>query len=152
MAADPSTGEGPRFFTVEEANALVAALELEFGRLASVRTELAPLVESIGGPDVAVAILQGEEPPEGREADAARIERLAGEITGVIERLNGMGCLVKDVEMGLVDFYAMVDGEPAFLCWQFGEPAVNHWHPLEGGFAAREEIAGVSPSPPAYRN
>ncbi|WP_242352789.1 DUF2203 domain-containing protein [Anaeromyxobacter sp. SG64] len=152
MSGNPPMDEGPRFFTVEEANALVAELELDFGRLAAARAELGPLVESLGGADVAVALLRGDGPPEGREADAARLERLAGEITRVIERVNGMGCLVKDVEAGLVDFYAVVEGEPAFLCWQFGEPAVSHWHPLEGGFAAREEIAGVSVRPPTFRN
>jgi hypothetical protein len=144
--------EGPRFFTVQEANALVAALELEFGRLAGLRTELGPLIASFGDAEVAVGILRGGEPPEGREADAEHLGRLAAEITAVLERVNGMGCLVKDVEMGLVDFYAVVEGEPVFLCWQFGEPAVSHWHSLEEGFAGRKEIAGVSVRSPAFRN
>jgi hypothetical protein len=144
--------DGPRFFTVEEANALVAALELEFGRLAGLRTELAPLIASFGDAELAVALLRGETPPKGREADAERLGQLAAEITAVLERVNGMGCLVKDVEIGLVDFYAVVDGEPVFLCWQFGEPAVTHWHSLEGGFAGRKEIEGVSVRSPAFRN
>jgi hypothetical protein len=152
MAADPSRDDSPRFFTVEEANALVGALELEFGRLAGLRTEIAPLIASFGDTELAVAILRGEDPPEGREADAERLGRLAAEITAVLERVNGMGCLVKDVEMGLVDFYAVVDGDPVFLCWQFGEPAVTHWHSLEEGFAGRKEIEGVSVRSPAFRN
>jgi hypothetical protein len=144
--------EGPHFFTVEEANALVFALQLEFGRLAGLRAELGPLIESFGSADVAVALLRGEEPPPGREADAEHLGRLAGEITAVLERVNAMGCLVKDVETGLVDFYAVVDGEPVFLCWQFGEPAVSHWHSLEEGFAGRKRIEGVSVRSPAFRN
>ncbi len=116
---------GPRFFTVEEANALVTSLELEFGRVARVRAELGPLIDSIGGADVAVELLQedGETPP-GREADARRLRALAGEITAAVERVNELGCLVKDIELGLVDFYSMRENEPVFLCWQFGEPAV----------------------------
>jgi hypothetical protein len=152
MAADPSVDDGPRFFTVEEANALVAALELEFGRLAGLRHELGPLVASFGDAEVAVALLRGEKPPAGREADAERLGRLAAEITAVLGRVNAMGCLVKDVEAGLVDFYAVQDGEPVFLCWQFGEPAVSHWHSLEGGFSGRKAIEGVSVRSPAFRN
>ncbi len=145
--------DGPRFFTVEEANALVSTLEIEFGRIAQVRSQLGPLIQALGGPDEAVAILQEESPlPEGREAEADVLRRLAAEITGAVERVNALGCLVKDVEKGLVDFYALVDGEPAFLCWQFGEPAISHWHPLDEGYAARKPIEGAAVPPPPFLN
>jgi hypothetical protein len=145
--------EGPRFFTVEEANALVASLQIEFGRIARARAELGPLIESLGGADAAVAILhEGSEPPAGREAAAARLHGLAAEITEAVERVNELGCLVKDLEIGLVDFYAMQDGEPVFLCWQFGEPAVTHWHGVDEGYAARKPLEGVSARPPSFPN
>jgi hypothetical protein len=145
--------DGPRYFTVEEANDLVGALQLEFGRVAQLRSELQPLIESMGGAEVAVAILQdGGAAPAGREADALRLQHLAGEVTAAVERINELGCLVKDLEQGLVDFYSLMDDEPVFLCWQFGEPAVTHWHPLDGGFASREPIEGVSVRPPPFVN
>ncbi len=145
--------EGPRFFTVEEANALVTSLELEFGRVARVRAELGPLIESVGGPDVAVKLLkEGDVAPPGREAHAERLRALAAEITAAVERVNELGCLVKDIDQGLVDFYALMDGEPVFLCWQFGEPAVSHWHGLDEGFAGRQPIEGVTVRPPPFMN
>ena len=145
--------EGPRFFTVEEANALVSTLQIEFGRIAQVRSRLGPLIQALGGPDDAVAVLQEDAPlPAGLEVQAEELRRLAAEITGAVERVNGLGCLVKDVEMGLVDFYALVDGEPAFLCWQFGEPAISHWHPLDEGYAARKPIEGADVPEPQFLN
>ena len=145
--------EGPRFFTVDEANALVSTLEIEFGRIAQVRSQLLPLIQALGGPDEAVAILQEDAPlPAGREVEAEALRALAAELTGAVERVNGFGCLVKDVELGLVDFYAMVEGEPAFLCWQYGERAISHWHPLEEGYRARKPIEGASAPPPAFPN
>ncbi len=145
--------EGPRFFTVEEANALVATLEIEFGRIAQVRSQLGPLIQALGGPDRAVAILKEDAPlPAGREAEAETLRRMAAEITDAVERVNGLGCLVKDVELGLVDFYALVDGEPAFLCWQFGEPAIAHWHPVDAGYAARKRIEGAAVPDPQFPN
>ncbi len=142
--------EGPRYFTVEEANDLVSTLEIEFGRVARVRAELVPLVESLGGPEVAAAILGEQEgaAPPGREDDARRLVGLAGEIAEAVQRVNDLGCLVKDVDTGLVDFYALQDGEAVFLCWQFGEPAISTWHGLEEGFAGRKPIEGAEvPSP-----
>ena len=145
--------EVPRIFTLEEANELVPTLELEFGRMARLRAEVAPLVESIGGPEVSVQILQqGGVPAPGREAEAEQLRRLAAEIAAAIERMNHLGCLVKDLEMGLVDFFSMQGNEPIFLCWQFGEPAVAHWHPIEEGFAGRRPIEGIEVEPPDYVN
>jgi hypothetical protein len=145
--------DGPRFFTIEEANELVSSLEIEFGRIARARAELGPLIEALGGADASVAILHdGEAAPPGRERVADRLRRLAAEITESVERVNEFGCLVKDVELGLVDFYAMQDGEPVFLCWQFGEPAVIHWHGVDEGYAGRKPIEGVSVRPPSFLN
>jgi hypothetical protein len=144
--------EGPRFFTVEEANALVGALEIEFGRVARIRSELAPLIESFGAERATELLQEKAEAPPGREEDARRLVALAGEITGAVERMNAMGCLVKDLESGLVDFYAIQDEEPVFLCWQFGEPSVSHWHPLDEGFAGRRPIEGLETRPPAFMN
>jgi hypothetical protein len=145
--------EGPRFFTVEEANALVSSLQVEFGRIAQARSELAPLIQALGGPDDAIAILhEGAPTPPGLASEAQELRRLAGEITGAVERVNAFGCLVKDVEMGLVDFYAVVDGEPGFLCWQYGERSVAHWHALDEGFTSRKPIEGATATPPAFLN
>ncbi len=143
----------PRNFTLEEANALVPTLELEFGRVARLRSELSPLIESLGGADVAVGILQeGGDPPAGREQDAARLRRLAADVAAAVERINGLGCLVKDLEMGLVDFHSVQGGERVLLCWQFGEPGVTHWHGLDEGYASRRPIEGVEVEPPEFLN
>ncbi len=141
--------EGPRFFTLEEANALVPALQIEFGRIARARAEIGPLIVALGGADAAMVILrEGDGAAAGREGETARLRELAAEITQAVERVNDLGCLVKDVDAGLVDFYALQDGEAVFLCWQFGEPAISTWHGLEEGFAGRKPIEGADvPSP-----
>ncbi len=145
--------EGPRFFTIDEANELVSSLEIEFGRIARARAELGPVIEALGGADASVAILHdGAEAPSGRERDAERLRRLATEITESVERVNDLGCLVKDLDRGLVDFYALQQGEPVFLCWQFGEPAVTHWHGVDEGYAGRKPLDGVAAHPPDFLN
>jgi len=145
--------EGPRFFTLEEANALVPSLQIEFGRIARARAEIGPVIAALGGADASMVILQedGAAPP-GREAEAERLRALAAEITEAVERVNDLGCLVKDVDAGLVDFYALQDGEPVFLCWQFGEPAISSWHGLEEGFSGRKPIEGAEIPSPDWRS
>jgi hypothetical protein len=143
--------EGPRYFTLEEANALVPTLQIEFGRIARARSEIGPVIGALGGADASMAILRDEDVvPPGREAEAARLRALAAEITQAVERVSDLGCLVKDVEAGLVDFYALQDGDTVFLCWQFGEPAISTWHGLEEGFAGRKPIEGAAVPPPDW--
>ena len=139
-------------FTVEEANDLVPDLELAFGQLGRLRGEASVLVEALGGGEAAMEILNGRAPGPGLDAHARRFRVVVEEINGVVEQVNELGCLVKDIDAGLVDFYGIQEGEPIFLCWQFGEPAVAHWHPVEEGFAARQPIEGVSIEPPQFPN
>jgi hypothetical protein len=146
-------GDAPKMFSLEEANSLVPTLELEFGRVARLRAELAPLIESVGGADAAVAILQrGAGAPHGLERQAARLKDVAAEIAATVERINDLGCLVKDLDIGLVDFFSLRENEPVFLCWQFGEPTVAHWHPVDTGFSGRRPIEGVEMARPEFIN
>ena len=45
----------------------------------------------------------------------------------MIYRIESLGCVVKDIDLGLIDFPAMRDDEPVYLCWKLGEP---RRHPL----------------------
>ena len=73
---------------------------------------------------------------------AARLEagRLAGDIESCLDELDQVGCVFKGFDTGLVDFPAMIDGREVYLCWQFDEPAVTHWHEVDGGYAGRQPI------------
>ena len=146
-------GDAPKMFSLEEANALVPTLELEFGRVARLRAELGPLIEKVGGAEAAVAILQeGAEAPRGVELEAGRLRDVAADIAATVERVSELGCVVKDLDIGLVDFFSLQENEPVFLCWQFGEPGVVHWHPIDEGFTGRRPIEGVELERPEFFN
>ena len=57
-----------------------------------------------------------------------------------IGELHELGALFKGFEVGLVDFYAMMDGRPVFLCWKLDEDQIEWWHELDGGFAGRQRL------------
>ncbi len=59
-----------------------------------------------------------------------------------LERLQKYGCIVKDLDTGLVDFLALFEGREVFLCWQLGESTIRHWHEVDEGFAGRQQILG----------
>jgi hypothetical protein len=79
-----------------------------------------------------------------RYEDAAklRIERNRTEesIREALERIHATGCIVKDLEVGLLDFPARIDGEEVYLCWKLGEDRIRFYHRQDEGFAGRKPI------------
>ena len=57
-----------------------------------------------------------------------------------IEAVLETGCLVKDLDTGLVDFPTLLRGEEVYLCWRLGESGIAFWHGVEEGFAGRKAI------------
>ena len=58
----------------------------------------------------------------------------------LIARVRSHGCLMKDVNTGLVDFLSIQEGREVYLCWKYGEPSVSHYHELHSGFSGRQPI------------
>ena len=57
-----------------------------------------------------------------------------------IEQVQEVGCVVKDLEMGLIDFPTLLRDEEVYLCWKLGEPKIAFWHGLDEGFRGRKAI------------
>jgi uncharacterized protein DUF2203 len=67
--------------------------------------------------------------------------RAAVEVTLGFEQLERLDIVVRDLERGLIDFPAVLDGREVYLCWLVDEPSVTHWHGIEAGFAGRRPLA-----------
>ena len=48
--------------------------------------------------------------------------------------------VVRDIDRGLIDFPAILDGEEVYLCWELGEDAIGFWHDLETGYRGRQPL------------
>ena len=55
-----------------------------------------------------------------------------------VKGIAGLGIVLKDLDMGLVDFLGTRDGRNVYLCWHFGEDDIAYWHEINGGFAGRQ--------------
>jgi hypothetical protein len=135
-------GDDAREFDLEEANGLVPRLTLEFARLARLREQIASLAKQLGGAEAAVEFLERTRVPlAGEVRSSEQLRAFADDVNRTLERIQELGCVVKDVELGLVDFYGVVEGKRVFLCWQFGEGAISFFHGLDEGFSERRPLA-----------
>ena len=137
-----------KLFSANEANELIPKLELLIRELqiqaAALRNrayELARTDDRLLAMNIEDAVVRH---PELRPF-ASRMAEIATEI-------EEMGCFLKDIDQGLIDFPFLSDGaetgpeDPdgvAFLCWQFGEPSIVAWHPINGGFSGRRALPGA---------
>jgi hypothetical protein len=72
--------------------------------------------------------------------DKAHREAAAERLRAILEHFQETGCLVKDLDTGLVDFPTLFRGQEVYLCWKLDEPSIQFWHGTEEGFAGRKAI------------
>lgn len=123
-----------RHWTPEEANQLRPIVGATMRRLRAARQVLAR-----DGFDTDFALLA--ESTGGAWPDAERA-RAAIEVALGFEQLERLDIVVRDLERGLVDFPALIDGREVYLCWLLDEPQITHWHGIESGFAGRRPLPG----------
>ncbi len=132
-----------KIFSVEEANRLLPALEGSLGTLVGMARDATAMRREI---EVLAAIAgsgASEESPDVRLLREK--ERLQGEalerFRSELAAISRHGCILRDLELGLVDFYTMAQGRVVCLCWRRGEPSIEHWHSLDEGFSGRRPLS-----------
>ena len=80
------------------------------------------------------------EPRAGRSKTRNRRDAARPKLRAAIEKFQESGCLVKDLEKGLVDFPTLFRGEEVYLCWKLGEAYIEFWHGTHEGFRGRKAI------------
>ena len=123
----------PKLFSVEEANALLPKLNEILADVAVHRNamrEKAPHVEPI----LRAAGSNGG----GRIGSEYGVE--AYRLYLAIEAIRELGVLLKDLDMGLLDFPHERDGRVVFLCWHPPEERVGYWHEIEAGYPGRQPL------------
>jgi hypothetical protein len=130
-----------KLFSPEKANALIP--------------KIAPLVDELWAKrrDLAIRLLETDPVLRGSERTPrshlatprspfapGRFSDQKAEIVRIINRIEAHGCLLKDIDLGLLDFPSMRDGQLVNLCWKAGEPEIAYWHAMDEGFASRRPL------------
>ncbi|HUJ31378.1 MAG TPA: DUF2203 domain-containing protein [Candidatus Acidoferrum sp.] len=71
-----------------------------------------------------------------------RLERnqLEDSIREAVERIHATGCLVKDLDIGLLDFPSRINDKDVYLCWRLGEDRIRFYHGQDEGFSGRKPL------------
>jgi hypothetical protein len=122
-----------KYFTLAEANALLPTLEPLMAELMERRARVVQNRHE-------VADIMGDLRSDRGSLEASYMTREFVAIEKLARRIRSYGCVIKDLNAGLVDFLAKRDGREVYLCWRFGEPRVEFFHELHTGFMSRERF------------
>ena len=70
----------------------------------------------------------------------ADLNTVVAKVKDALDQIQATGCIVKDLESGLVDFPAMISDEEVYLCWRLGEDRIRFYHRQDEGFAGSKPI------------
>ena len=128
-----------RLFTLAEANALIPRLSRDFAALAQLREsgrqarDALTLLETKGrsnGKDLATKIRERQD----------QLTQIDVEANRIVENVVAIGCEIKDVDQGLVDFPSRRNDRTVYLCWKIGETTIGFWHELTTGYQGRQPL------------
>ncbi|OGF17784.1 MAG: hypothetical protein A2W00_05910 [Candidatus Eisenbacteria bacterium RBG_16_71_46] len=128
-------------FSIDEANETLARIRPELERLVGTKRAFDRLQRRVDVLSLASAGAGPTNPDAVELKNLLERRRVLGErLKEGVNAVQRSGCVVKDLERGLVDFYSIAGDRLIFLCWQLGEPEVQHWHSLESGFQGRQPL------------
>ncbi len=135
-----STSVAERYFTLAEANAALAEVRPLAERMVERKRALAAAERRRAE---VLADIQGNGggiPPTELAERAEEVEREAQALGTYVERIHALGAVVKDLDVGLVDFPSLRGDDEVLLCWRVGEDEIAYWHGTDEGFAARKPV------------
>jgi hypothetical protein len=130
-----------RLFTLTEAERARKEIEPFLVEAMDCRKKLAGLETDLSAVSARIMMMGGVIVPYEKLA-TLRVEhqQLAESMKAALNRILETGCLIKDLEVGLLDFPALINNEEVYLCWRLGEDRIRFYHRQDEGFAGRKPL------------
>jgi hypothetical protein len=68
------------------------------------------------------------------------LNQIVEKVKDALDQIQATGCIVKDLDSGLVDFPSVIKDEEVYLCWRLGEDRIRFYHRQDEGFSGRKPI------------
>lgn len=123
------------FFTPVEANSILPEVKVKFANILMQRNNIMDLqteLESVASQDVS---------HESFFIKKVQVNKAITEMYKDIEKLEGLGILIKSFDEGLLDFPSKRFNEEVWLCWKMGEDKIKFWHGKNEGFVGRKPLS-----------
>jgi hypothetical protein len=133
----------PRVFSLTEANSLIPKLDsmttdlMQKKELMQKKHDQLLVLDLIEGEKI-----KDEDTPEYHDywRKRADLENLVVSFEKDIVALNDMGCYLRDVSSGVVDFFSIWKSELVYLNWTRGEVRIIYYHDVDAHYNDRKSL------------
>lgn len=131
----------PRFFTLQQAERFLPEVESAVRQAIPLKAEFQEAEQEWQLFLRRIAFLGGLQVDHAQVGERKqRRDSAAVLLKSALEKIQECGCLIKDLDIGLVDFPTLYRGEEVYLCWKLGESGIHFWHGVHEGFRGRKPI------------
>src|SRR5579864_6042154 len=128
-------------FTLAEAQSLIPNVDRVLRKAIDLKTRYAEAAEEMESFSRRIQMMGGlvvnrEQAIETRD----RRDQTSSKLREAIDEVEEFGCVLKDLDVGLIDFPTLFRGREVYLCWKLGEASIGFWHGTDEGFAGRKAI------------
>ena len=131
----------PRYFTLQQARATLPRVRSVIREAIALKAEMQAAEAEIRDLTRKVTMSGG------MSLNPARVVQLRDtrdssthRLKARLEAIHETGCLVKDLDIGLLDFPTLYRGREVYLCWRASEADIQCWHGVDEGFRGRKPI------------
>ena len=131
----------PKRFTLAEAQSLIPSVDPVLRKAVELKSSYTEAEEAMEAFSQRIQMMGGlvvnrEQALETRN----RRDTASASLREAIQELDQFGCVLKDLDTGLIDFPTLFRGREVYLCWKLGEASIAFWHGTDEGFAGRKAI------------
>ena len=138
----------PKLFSLSEAERARKQVEPLLIEAMEGRRQMADFEESLSAIANRIQIMGGVTIDyDGAARLRSDLNRVVAKVKEAIDQIQATGCIVKDLDSGLVDFPSIIKNEEVYLCWRLGEDRIRFYHRQDEGFAGRKPIDPEDPGP-----
>ncbi len=131
-----------RYFAIDEANTLLRdarpvleQLRDDRNRVAEIQAELQRERETNGSAEHAEQMATREQ----------ELRELVRDMQHGVAQIDVWGITLRDIGTGLIDFPALANGRPIWLCWRLGDgDRIDWWHEANAGFDSRQPLSELT--------
>lgn len=131
----------PRYFTLEQAQQYLPEVESAIQQAVRLKDEFQQAEAELQAANQRIVMMGGAWVDRDRLMQQKKLrESSAIKLKEAVDHVQSYGCLIKDLNVGLVDFPTLYRGEEVYLCWKLGESGIEFWHGVTEGFRGRKKI------------
>jgi hypothetical protein len=131
----------PRYFTLPQAESLLPEVERFLRDALLHKSEAQKAHQELEEASDRIRMSGGMRVNPGQFlAVRARRDTSVAALKEALEQIEKAGALVKDLDIGLIDFLSRFQDRDVCLCWKLGESGIGFWHSVDEGFQGRKPI------------